>query len=114
MEAVYFLTGIFMNEGSDYQRSIAFMCRDFLDEVDNIRELIQENDLLDRITSVIIEEGDEDLFHIRNLEAHLFKYESKLLSIYSKNPDNAHIDKLYRRSASLRQMCENLLRNIIL
>lgn len=102
-----------MKEGSDYQKSIAFMCRDFLGEVEDMRELIQENDLLDRITSVIIEEGDEDLFHIRNLEAHLFKYESKLLSIYSKNPDNPYLDKLYRRSASLREMCENLLRRIV-
>lgn len=102
-----------MTDGSDYQRSIALMCRDFLGQVENMREFIQENDLLDRITSVIIEEGDEDLFHIRNLEAHLYRYESKLLSIYSKNPDNTHLDALYRRSASLRLMCENTLRKIV-
>jgi len=109
----FFFTGEVMNEGSDYQRSIAFMCRDFLEQVEDIRELVQENDLLDRITSVIIEEGDEDLFHIRNLEAHLFKYESKLLSIYSKNPDNPRLDKLYRRSASLREMCAGMMRRIV-
>ncbi len=100
-------------EGSDYQKSIAFMCRDFLLEVDDMREFVHENDLLDRITSVIIDEGDEDLFHIRNLEAHMFKYCSKLLSIYSKNPDNSYIDKLYRRAESLREMCQNLLRVIV-
>lgn len=102
-----------MIEGSDYQRSIALMCRDFLGQVEEMRELIVENDLLDRITSVIIEEGDEDLFHIRNLEAHMFKYESRLLSIYSKNPENQFLERLYRRAASLREMCANLLREVI-
>jgi len=102
-----------MTEGSDYQRTIAIMCRDFLSEVDEMPGFAQENDLLDRITSVIIDEGDEDLFHIKNLEDHLFKYESKLLSLYSKNPDNSHLDALYRRSASLRDMCTSLLRKII-
>ena len=99
-----------VNEGSDYQRSIALMCRDFLVEVDEFPELANENDLLDRITSVIINEGDEDLFHIRNLEAHMFKYSGKLLAIYSKNPDNPILDKLYRRAESLREMCQELLR----
>ena len=102
-----------MTEESGYQRSIAFLCRDFLEQVEDIRELVQENDLLDRITSIIIEEGDEDLFHIRNLESHLFKYESKLLSIYSKNPDNPRLDKLYRRSASLREMCAGMMLRIV-
>jgi hypothetical protein len=98
-----------MPEGSDYQKSIAFLCRDFLDQVEDIKELARENDLLDQITAVIIDQGDEDLFHIRNLEAHLFRYESKLLSIYSRNPWNARLDALYRRCASLREMCANLL-----
>lgn len=102
-----------MAEGSDYQRSIAFLCRDFLDQVDGMRELAQENDLLDQITNAIIEEGDDDLFHMRNLEAHLFRYESKLLSIYSKHPDNTHLDALYRRCASLREMCANLMRRVV-
>lgn len=102
-----------MTEGSDYQRSIAFLCRDFLDQVDGIRELVQENDLLDQITNAIIDEGDDDLFHIRNLEAHLFKYESKLLSIYSKHPDNTRFDALYRRCASLREMCASLMRKVV-
>lgn len=101
-----------MKEGSDYQKTIAFMCRDFLDQMEGIQGFIHENDLLDRITAVIIDEGDEDLFHIKNLEAHLFKYETKLLSLYSKNPDNSFFDTLYRRSVSLREMCTNLLRNI--
>ncbi|HQO40542.1 MAG TPA: hypothetical protein PK986_08740 [Spirochaetota bacterium] len=102
-----------MPEGSDYQKSIAFLCRDFLDQVEEIKELARENDLLDQITAAIINEGDEDLFHIRNLEAHLFRYESRLLSIYSKNPENAHLDALYRRCASLREMCANLLREVV-
>lgn len=113
MEAVLFFPGDDMTEGSDYQRSIAFLCRDFLDQVEGIRELIQENDLLDQITAVIIDEGDEDLFHIRNLEALLFKYESKLLSIYSRNPENTHMDALYRRCASLREMCADLARKVV-
>lgn len=100
-------------EGSDYQKSIAFMCRDFLMEVDDMPEFVQENDLLDRITSVIITEGDEDLFHIRNLEAHMFKYCGRLLSIYSKHPDNSYIDRLYRRAESLREICQNMLRVIV-
>lgn len=102
-----------MTEGSDYQKSIAFLCRDFLDQVDGIRELAQENDLLDQITAVIIDEGDDDLFHIRNLEAHMFKYESKLLSLYSRHPEDGHLDTLYRRCASLREMCANLLRKVV-
>ncbi len=102
-----------MKEGSDYQKTIAFMCRDFLSQVEDIKGLMHENDLLDRITAVIIDEGDEDLFHIKNLEAHLFKYETKLLSIYSKNPDNSYFDTLYRRSASLREMCTNLIRKVV-
>jgi len=101
-----------MAEGSDYQKTIAFMCRDFMSQVEDIPGFAKENDLLDRITSAIIDQGDEDLFHIRNLEDHLYKYESKLLSIYSKNPGNSHIDALYRRSASLREMCTSLLREI--
>lgn len=101
-----------MIEGSDYQKTIAFMCRDFLSEVEDMPGFAKENDLLDRITSAIIEEGDEDLFHIRNLEDHLYKIESKLLSLYSKNPNDSYIDALYRRSASLREMCTNLLRDI--
>ena len=102
-----------MAEGSNYQRTIAFMCRDFLDQVENLSGFAQENDLLDRITSVIIDEGDEDLFHIKNLENHLYKYETRLLSLYSKNPDNTFLDSLYRRSASLREMCTNLTVRII-
>ena len=109
----FIFSGDDMTDGSDYQRSIAFMCRDFLDQVEEMRELVQENDLLDQITAVIIDEGDDDLFHIRNLEAHLFKYESKLLSLYSRHPDNSHLDALYRRSASLREMCANLLRRVV-
>jgi hypothetical protein len=97
-----------MAEGSDYQRTIAIMCRDFLDQMEDIPGFIHENDLLDRITCAIIDEGDEDLFHIKNLENHLTKYELKLLSLYSRNPDNSFLDKLYRRSASLREMCTGL------
>lgn len=99
-----------MAEGSDYQRTIAFMCRDFLEQMDEMPQFINENDLLDRITYAIIEEGDEDLFHIGNLEAHMFKYESRLLSLYSKNPDNIRLDALRRRAESLRVMCLDLLR----
>jgi len=101
-----------MAEGSDYQKTIAIMCRDFLTQIEDIPGFTQENDLLDRITGVIIDEGDEDLFHIKNLENHLYKYESKLLSLYSKNPDNSYLDKLYRRSTSLREMCANLTREV--
>lgn len=99
-----------MTEGSDYQRTIAIMCRDFLLQVEDLPGFARENDLLDRITSVIIDEGDDDLFHLNNLEAHLYRYESKLLSLYSKNPDNSYFDTLYRRSASLREMCSNYMR----
>ncbi|HNX22810.1 MAG TPA: hypothetical protein PKG60_02100 [Spirochaetota bacterium] len=102
-----------MTEGSDYQKTIAIMCRDFLTQMDDIPGFAQENDLLDRITSVIIDEGDEDLFHIKNLEDHLHKYESRLLSLYSKNPDNSYLDTLYRRSASLREMCTDFTRKVI-
>ena len=97
-----------MIEGSDYQRTIAIMCRDFLDQVDDIPGLANENDLLDRITSVIIDDGDDELFHIRNLQDHLYRYELKLLSLYSKNPDNTRLDALYRKSESLKEMCANL------
>lgn len=102
-----------IDENSNYQKSIALMCRDFLYEMDDFPEFVNENDLLDRITSVIIDEGDEDLFHIRNLEAHMFKYSSKLLALYSRHPDNSYLDKLYRRAESLREMCQNLLRKIV-
>ena len=101
-----------MQEGSDYQKTIAFMCRDFLEQVDDMPQFMHENDLLDRITSAIIEEGDEDLFHIRNLEAHMFKYANKLLSLYSKYPDNPRLDALYRRAESLKDMCYNLVREV--
>jgi hypothetical protein len=97
-------------EGSEYQLTIALMCRDFLFQIEDDPNFISENDLLDRITSAIIEEGDEDLFHLKNLESHLNKYESKLLSLYSKNPNSSHIDTLYRRAASLRDMCSNFIR----
>ncbi len=97
-----------MIEGSDYQRTIAIMCRDFLDQVDEISELANENDLLDRITDVIIENGDDELFHIRNLQDHLYKYELKLLSLYSKNPQNSRLDALYRKAECLKEMCANL------
>ena len=97
-------------DGSDYQITIALMCRDFLFQIDNDPNFQSENDLLDRITSAIIEEGDEDLFHLQNLESHLNKYESKLLSLYSKNPNSSYIDTLYRRSASLRDMCSDFIR----
>ncbi len=98
-----------MIEGSDYQRTIAIMCRDFLSQLEDMPDFTKENDLLERIITVIIDEGDDDLFHIKNLENHLCKYESKLLSLYSKNPDNSYLDSLYRRSASLREICTNLL-----
>ena len=98
-----------MIAGSDYQRTIAIMCRDFLSQVDNMPGFTQENDLLDKIINAIIDQGDEDLFHIKNLENHLYKYEMKLLPLYSKNPDNTYLDSLYRRSASLREMCTDFL-----
>jgi hypothetical protein len=105
--------GQVMIEGSDYQRTIAIMCRDFLTQMEYLPGFAQENDLLDRITTVIIDDGDEDLFHLKNLEDHLYKYESKLLSLYSRNPDNSYLDALYRRSASLREMCTDFTRKII-
>lgn len=98
-----------MLNGSDYQRSIALMCREFLTDVEDMPEFFRENDMLDRITAAIIDEGDEDLFHIANLEAHIFRYSGKLLSMYSKNPEVLYLDKLYRRAESLREMCRNLL-----
>jgi len=98
---------------SGYQKTIAIMCRDFLSEVEELPGFSKENELLERITAVIIDEGDEDLFHVKNLENHLYKYETRLLSIYSKNPDNSHLDKLYRRSASLREMCTDFAREIL-
>ncbi len=101
------------DENSDYQKSIALMCRDFLSEMDEFPEFVKENDLLDRITSVIVDEGDEDLFHIRNLESHMFKYSGKLLALYSRYPDNPYLDKLYRRAESLREMCQDLLRKVV-
>ena len=104
---------IMIEENSDYQKSIALMCRDFLNEMDEFPEFVKENDLLDRITSAIVNEGDEDLFHIRNLESHMFKYSGKLLALYSRHPDNPYLDKLYRRAESLREMCQNMLRRII-
>ena len=97
-------------EGSEYQITIALMCRDFLFQVENDPNFRSENDLLDGITSAIIEEGDEDLFHLKNLESHLNRYESKLLSLYSKNPNNSHIDTLYRRALSLRDICSDFIR----
>lgn len=98
----------FMSQGSEYQISIAIMCRDFLSEMDEIPGFSHENDYLFGIIEAIIEEGDEDLFHLRNLEAHLAKYESKLLLLYSRNPDDSYLDRLYRRSASLKEMCSAL------
>ena len=98
-------------EGSEHQITIAIMCRDFLFQIENDTNFLIENDLLDRITSAIIDEGDEDLFHLQNLEAHLNKYESKLLSLYSKNPNSAYIDTLYRRAISLRDMCSDFIRS---
>jgi len=96
--------------GSEHQITIALMCRDFLFQIENDPNFRSENDLLDRITSAIIEEGDEDLFHLKNLEAHLNKYEAKILSLYSKNPNSSYIDTLYRRSLSLRDMCSDFIR----
>jgi len=96
--------------GSEYQITIALMCKDFLFQIEDDPNFRNENDLLDRITSAIIEEGDEDLFHLKNLESHLNKYESKLISLYSKNPNNSYIDTLYRRAMSLRDMCSDFIR----
>lgn len=101
-----------MREGSDYQISIALMCRDFLRQVEDMPVFIKENDLLDRIIEAIIDQGDEDLFHLTNLQDHLYKYETKLLSLYSRNPDVKHLENLYRRSASLREMCTAFLRKV--
>ena len=98
--------------GSEYQITIALMCRDFLFQIENDPNFCNENDLLDKITSAIIEEGDDDLFHLKNLEAHLSKYESKLLSLYSKNPNSSRIDTLYRRALSLRDICSNFIRGL--
>jgi len=105
-----FRDGFVMPNDSDYQKTIAITCRDFLVQVDNMPEFNQENDLLDGITMAIIDEGDEDLFHLKNLESHLHRYESKLLSMYSKNPDNNFLDALYRRAASLRGMCTDFIK----
>ena len=58
-----------MLEGSDYQRTIAIMCRDFLSQVEDMPVFTKENDLLDKITITIIDKGDEDLFHIKNLSS---------------------------------------------
>jgi len=99
-----------MMKGSEYQMTIALMCRDFLFQMDDDPNFRIENDMLDRITSAIIEEGDQDLFHLKNLESHLNKYESKLLSLYSKNPNSTHIDTLYRRAISLRDICSDYIR----
>ncbi|MCL1834365.1 MAG: hypothetical protein FWG49_07685 [Leptospirales bacterium] len=81
-------------------------------QIENDPNFCNENDLLDKITSAIIEEGDDDLFHLKNLEAHLSKYESKLLSLYSKNPNSSRIDTLYRRALSLRDICSNFIRGL--
>ncbi len=99
-----------MGQGSEYQKSIAIMCRDFLSQMDEIPGFANDNDYLFGIIEAVIDEGDDDLFHLKNLEAHLAKYEARLLSLYSKNPDDSHLDKLYRRSMSLKEMCAILTR----
>jgi len=99
-----------MKGESAYQKTIALLCRDFLETVEHMSELSDENDLLDRITCRIIDEGDEDLFHTGNLGNHLAFYSGKLLSLYSRNPQNTALDTLFRRCESLKNMCTDLLK----
>jgi hypothetical protein len=96
-------------EESNYQKTAALMCKDFKIMAEGLTELSAENDLLGKIADKIIEEGDADFFHIRNLEKHLAHLSMKLLSLYSRNPGSSHLESLYRRSENLKNMCSDML-----
>lgn len=100
-----------MNDESSYQKTAALMCKDFKLSAEGLSELAAENDLLERIADKIIEEGDEDFFHIKNLEKHLTHYSGKILSLYSRNSGSTHLESLYRRSENLKNMCSDMLRS---
>ena len=95
-------------EESNYQKTAALMCKDLKLLAEELPGLSAENELLGKIADKIIEEGDPDFFHMRNLENHLTQYSAKLLSLYSKNPGSSHLESLFRRSENLKNMCSDM------
>lgn len=98
-------------DDSGYRKTVALMCKDFQLQAQDIAELSAENERLGKIADRIIEEGDADLFHIKNLEMHLAHYSGRLLSLYSRNPGSSRLDSLFRRSENLKNMCSDMLLN---
>ncbi len=94
---------------SDYFRTIIFLCKDMLGEIDDIGELVAENRYMNELADSLMEADSYGIAHVLSLEGALGRHQSKLSSLYARYPDVPFIDALLRRVMSLREMCVNCI-----
>lgn len=94
-----------MEELTDYDRTIIIYCRDFLDTVAEMPELKGENRALGDLIDFVLESPSTDRSLLLDLEPILGRYYSRLMSIYTRQPESLFINKAIMRVESMRDMC---------
>ncbi len=94
----------------DYQRTLLIYCREFISDVEIVRSLRIEGE---GISALIEEMFNDDAFRDNELQKiidYLDNAFNQLLQLFSKNSHDTRLDSLYRRAASVRDMCINYLK----
>ncbi|MCU0847895.1 MAG: hypothetical protein MUD12_08410 [Spirochaetes bacterium] len=90
------------------QKTIALLCRDLLEELEEMPEFSGLARGMDKIIQDALDfEFEKGI--IEGLERALGRYHARTMQLYASNPRSNYLDKLQRRVSSLREMCSNLL-----
>jgi len=93
---------------TDMQKTIALLCRDLLEELEEMQEFSDLARGMDKMIQDALEfEFDKDI--IEGLERDLMRCHARTMQLYASNPRSNYLDKLQRRISSLREMCCNIL-----
>lgn len=93
----------------DYQRTLLIYCREFISDVEIVRNLRIEGE---EMVSLIEGMFDDETFRENELKIiidYLDRSFNQLLQLFSDHPEDSRLDSLYRRAASLRDMCRDYL-----
>lgn len=91
------------------QRTIALYCRDLKEELVDIPETAGLASGLDSVIDRALEE-EYDQKIIRAFENLLGRYSDAILRMLSRYPQSGYLDRLYKRTTSIQDLCVNLLR----
>ncbi len=98
-----------MRDLLNLQKTIAFYCRDFLEDLDGYDRIVfDRQSFRDAVFRAIESEYDEnrvaDMYHILDHVA------VRIMAVYSKYPGIDALEKFYMRARSLMDLCADLLK----